>query len=87
VHAESRRSKAALGARRRASMVTVTVPAGLWGAKTPFTARDHSDLQAESRADARHGVARDDEPVSPAEIEVVAGPGLAAAAAPARPSR
>jgi hypothetical protein len=66
-------------------MVTVTVPAGLWGAKTPFTARDHSDLQAESRADAR--IARDDEPVSPAEIEVVAGPGLAAAAAPARPSR
>ena len=32
-------------------------------------------------------VARDDELVSPAEIEVVAGPGLAAAAAPARPSK
>ena len=28
---------------------------GVWGAKTPFTPRDHPDLQAEPSADAPRG--------------------------------
>jgi hypothetical protein len=55
----------------------------LWGTKTPFTARDHSDLQAKPGADAPH---RDDDensevdrrialPSRPQNVFISVGPG------------